>query len=177
MSDAIEILPAERGQIRVFDLDMPPEQVRFLREPGALAQVLGTDDIDLDHVEIFPVQDLEGLGIAGYLVEGCGVPSAQVAPDRETLDAVTGHVLLIRSRAFRGEAARLTPANSITLLATYTEHQTDWSAQPLHSDSALPYSAPRPAPRDVRQRARRIGFAIFAIFMVLIVLGLWALVF
>ena len=52
MTGVIHIPEGERGHIRVFNLDMRPEQVRFLREPGALAQILGIDDIDLDQKNV-----------------------------------------------------------------------------------------------------------------------------
>lgn len=177
MSGVIEIPSGERGLIRVFALDMPPEQARFLKEPGALAQVLGIGEIDLDHVEIFPVSDLENLGVSGYLVEGCDVPSAQIDADRDALDRIAGHVLLVRSRAFGGAAMRLTPAGPLRLIGTYGERPTDWTATPMSTDSARPFSAPRPSPRETRSRARRIGFTLFAAMMTLITLLVLGLVF
>ena len=47
MTEVIHIPESERGHIHVFSLAMRPEQARFLREPGALAQVLGIEEIDL----------------------------------------------------------------------------------------------------------------------------------
>ncbi|MCI5096354.1 MAG: hypothetical protein MRY77_08580 [Rhodobacteraceae bacterium] len=177
MTEAIDIPLGERGAIRVFTLDMHPEQAKFLREPGALAQVLGLDAIDMDQVEIFPVEDLEDLGLEGYLAEGCNVPSEQIAADRDRLQAITGYVLLIRSRAFDGQAVTLTPAQSITLVARYTERGTDWQAQPLQTASAAPFSAPRPSPREARAQARKIGATLFAVMMTLILVVVLMLVF
>ena len=45
MTGTITIPSGERGVIRVFALDMRPEQVKFLTEPGALEQVLGIEDV------------------------------------------------------------------------------------------------------------------------------------
>lgn len=178
MQGVIEIPKGERGVIRVFDLDMPPEQARFLREPGALAQVLGIEDIDLDHVEIFPVSDLEELGLAGYLIQGCGIPESEVAADRARLDAIEGHVLLLRSRAFGGLAERLTPASQITPIASYGEREIKWNAPPMEpSESSKPYSAPKLSPRQARSAARRIGASLFAVVMCLIAFVLYLLVF
>ena len=97
MNPALHIPAGEHGMIRVFDLDMRPEQARFLREPEALAQILGIDDINLDQVEIFPISDLEDLGLVGYLNEGCGIPADQLTADHARLLGLTGHVLLILS--------------------------------------------------------------------------------
>lgn len=176
MSDVIAIPSGERGKIRVFALDMPPEQARFLKEPGALAQVLGIDDIDLEHVEIFPIADLEEIGLAGYLTDGCDVAPDQVEDTRDALEALEGYVLLIRSSAFAGTETRLTPAKPLILIGTYTERPTDWSAQPLETQSAKPFSSPRASPREIRNRAQRIGFTIFAVVMSLIVLLIVSLV-
>lgn len=178
MQGVIDIPKGERGVIRVFDLDMRPEQARFLREPGALAQVLGIEEIDLDHVEIFPISDLEDLGLAGYLTQGCGIPEAEVAPDRDRLNAMEGHVLLLRSRAFGGQAERLTPASQITPIASYGETAIKWTAPPMaESESSKPYSAPRLSPRQARSAARRIGASLFAVVMCLILLGLYLVAF
>ncbi len=178
MLDVIEIPKGERGVIRVFDLDMRPEQARFLREPGALAQVLGVEDIDLDHVEIFPVSDLEDLGLAGYLTQGCGIPEDEVTADRNRLNAIQGHVLLLRSRAFGGLAERLTPASQITPIASYGESAIKWQAAAMaQNESSKPYSAPQLSPRQARHAARRIGASLFAVVMCVIVLVLYLVVF
>jgi hypothetical protein len=177
MTGVIEIPAGERGVIRVFDLDMRPEQVRFLREPGALAQVLGIDDINLDHVEIFPVSDLEELGLAGYLTQGCGLAETEIAPDRDQLAALEGHVLLLRSRAFGGQACRLTPASQIRPIASYGETPINWTAPPQAApESSRPYSGPKISPRAARSAARRIGAALFAVVMSLIAIVLYLVV-
>ncbi|WP_291730107.1 hypothetical protein [Leisingera sp. F5] len=175
MEGVIHIPAGERGVIRLFALAMPPEQAAFLKEPGALAQVLGIKVLDMDQVEIFPVTDLEDVGLTGYLTEGCGVPRAQVEEDREMLQALEGHVLLIRSRAFAGAETRLTPAEQITLMGTYGERQTDWNAPPATAESAKPHSAPKLSPRQARTKARRIGAALFAVVMLLAALLVWVL--
>ncbi|PCJ06882.1 MAG: hypothetical protein COB16_12485 [Rhodobacteraceae bacterium] len=176
MDSVIHIPAGERGIIRVFDLDMRPEQSRFLREPGALAQVLGVDEINLDHVEIFPLSDLEDLGLVGYLNEGCGVPADQLAPDREGLMALSGHVLLIRSRAFDGEEVRLTPATPLTLIGTYREYLTQKTGAPIQTKSARLYTAPRLSPRAGRAKARRIGAGLFTVIMLALLIILRVLV-
>ena len=169
------LIPAgEQRVIHLFDLDMRAEQARFLREPGALAQVLGIDDIDLDHVEVFPVSDLEELGLEGYLRVGCGIPEDALRPDRAKLEAIDGYVLLIRSRALRGEETHLTPAEQIHHVGDYREAGADWAARPASPaetpESAKPFSAPRPSSREARSRARRIGATLFSVVMALIVL-------
>ena len=50
-----------------------------------LGRALGKAPDDPSRVEVFPVSNLEGLGLAGYLIEGCGVAESQIAPDRSRL--------------------------------------------------------------------------------------------
>lgn len=176
MSD-LSVKPGERGVIRIFALDLPPEHSEFLREPGAAGQLLGLETLDDTHVDIIRIKDLEELGLSGYLVEGIGLSPEQVAPDRRRLDALGGHVMVVRSNAFAGEEVELTPDPRLALVATFREPGTDWSGRPMQSDSAKPFSAPKTAPRKARAEARRTGAALFAVVMTLIVLGLLWIIF
>lgn len=172
MSDPMHIRAGEARVIRLFVLNMRPEQARFLQEPGAVEQVLGVSGLDPEQIEVFPVSDLEDLGLYGYLTEGCGVPAEQL--DKASLDATQGWVLLVRSKAFGGNEATLSPNTGVELIGIYTEDGTDWSSTPIQAESAKPYSAPRPSPRQARAEARRIGFTLFVIVMSLIIGGiLW----
>ncbi len=40
----------ERGVIRLFALDMRPEEAKFLHEPGAADQVLGVSGLDPEQI-------------------------------------------------------------------------------------------------------------------------------
>ncbi|TDK43769.1 hypothetical protein [Antarcticimicrobium luteum] len=172
--DALIVPEGEHGRIRVFALDMRPEQAEFLREPGAADQVLGLAGLDPAQIDVIRIADLEGLGLTGYLTEGCGLTEEQILPDRALLEGLEGYVLVLRSRAFQGAAAVLAPDPEVRLIASYDEPDTDWRAEPVRSASAEPYSAPRSAPRAARARARRIGGGLFAVVMILIALLIWA---
>lgn len=178
MSDDALIVPeGEHGRIRVFALDLPPEQAEFLREPGAVDQMLGLAGLDPAQIDVIRLRDLEELGLAGYLTEGCGLPEELIEADRAMLKALEGYVLVVRSPAFKGKPAVLAPEPGVRLIATYVEPGTDWTAEPIRSDSAKPYSAPRQSPREARSRARRIGGGLFAVVMLLIALVLWRVIF
>lgn len=160
----LAITAGERGVIRLFALEMPPEQARFLSEPGAVAQMLGIEGTDLNpsQIDIFALDDLEELGLEGYLLDGCAISSDQI--NRAVISALTGHVLLIRSRAFRDHPVTLTPAPQLTLVATYHEPPTDWSGDSIETDSAKI----RPSPRAARSQARRIGAILFGAVILLV---------
>ncbi|MEX0305755.1 MAG: hypothetical protein AB3N12_00080 [Ruegeria sp.] len=170
MSD-LTIAPHERGVIRLFALDMRQEEAKFLREPGAAGQVLGVDGLDPKQIDIFPVSDLEDLGLYGYLSEGCGVSEDQL--DRTALDAIEGWVMVLRSAAFESQPATLSPDPRVHLIGLYTEEATNWTGGKIDTDSAKPFSA-APVEIELNERPQRIGSAVLAIIILLVIGGaLW----
>ncbi len=169
MSD-LTVAPHEQGVIRLFSLDMRPEEAKFLREPGAADQVMGVDGLDPDQIDIFPVSDLEDLGLFGYLHEGGGVSEDQL--DRNMLEAVEGWVMVVRSAAFGERAAQLAPDPRLHLLGLFTEEATNWTGGAIETESAKPFSAPQ-APID-NDATRRVGSALMAVIALLVIGGaLW----
>ena len=171
MTEVVKILKGSRSEVLLFALEMPPEQVRFLREEeGALAQVLGLEHIDMAQVEVFDVAALEGIGLVVYLHDGIGIPLAELEPLEAELAAYTGHLLLIRARAFVDEGATLTPAAPLSLILRLGETKTNWQPKPAAQDAPK-----RQTPRAARDTARGIGATLFAIVMTLIVLVIYVL--
>jgi len=167
----IDVPAGEYGRIRLFALRMPPERVRFLSEPGATEQVLGIETLDRGQVDIFKVEDLEDIGLTGYLIDGCGVPRAQVEAESAALDALEGWVMAVRSRAFGGEAARLELDPAVVPVATFAEAEAAAPGPDPVSESAKPSYAPEPdrVRRAQRARARQAG-----VVLVIVSLGLLA---
>ena len=173
----LEVRASERRVVRVFALDVPPEQIRFLREePAAIADMLGLTEIDPDHVDLIKLSDLDEYGLGGYLTEGCDVKEDELSPFADRLNGLKGHVLVVLSRAFGGNALTLAPKPGLRLVASFGQAPTDWNArETLDIESAKPATGPRTSPRQARTDARRIGGTIFAVFMVAIALILWAI--
>nr|WP_321249371.1 hypothetical protein [uncultured Ruegeria sp.] len=169
MSD-LTVAPHERGVLRLFALDMRPEEAKFLRETGAADQVLGVPGLDPEQIDVFPVSDLEDLGLYGYLSEGCGVSEDQL--DREMLEAIDDWVMVLRSAALGGRAATLQPDPRLRMIGLFTEEATNWTGGPIETESAKPFSAPQTAPVD--DKPRRMGSAILALVIFLVIGGvLW----
>ncbi|MEX0277975.1 MAG: hypothetical protein AB3N19_10685 [Ruegeria sp.] len=169
MSDLI-VAPHERGVIRLFALDMRPEEAKFLREPGAVDQVLGVEGLDPEQIDIFPVADLDDLGLFGYLHEGCGVSEDQL--NRTKLEAVEGWVMVVRSAAFGGRAATLSPDPRLHLIGLFTEEATNWTGGRIKTESAKPFSAPQTLPDD--DTPRRVGSSLVALIVLIVIGGiLW----
>lgn len=176
-TEALEVRANERRVVRVFALDVPPEQIRFLRdEPAAIADMLGLAEIDPDHVDLIKLSDLDEYGLGGYLTEGCDVEEDDFKPLADRLKTLKGHVLVVLSRAFSGNAMTLAPKPGLRLVASFGQAPTDWNTrETLNIKSAKPATGPRTPPRQARADARRIGGTIFAVFMVAIALILWAI--
>jgi hypothetical protein len=173
MTEPVVVPANETGKVRLYALNLPAERVASMRDPGALDRLLGVLQVDPASVEIFSVDDLAGLGVAGYLAEGCGIPQDQIDPDRARLQTMKGHVMLVLSRAFGGRAVTLNPAAELDLVGTYSERPVDWSTTPIPTESARKRVGSPHSPRDRRSRSRQVGGSIFAAFMVLIAIGLF----
>ncbi|SLN51418.1 hypothetical protein [Ruegeria meonggei] len=166
----LTVAPHERGVLRLFSLDMRTEEAKFLREPGAADQILGVSGLDPAQIDVFPVSDLEELGLFGYLNDGCGVSADQL--NRTMLEAIEGWVMVLRSAAFDGQGADLKPDPRVHLVGLYTEETTNWTGGKIETESAKPFSAPQTLPEG--PKPRRIGSAVLALVILLVVGGvLW----
>lgn len=171
MTDPLLVRAGERGVVRVFSVTIEAGDLRALRMPGAIDTALGMAGVDGYYVELFPVSDLAGVGLATYLSDGCDVPEEVVTPDAARLDAVEGVVMVVLSRAFQGQEARIVPAAQLRLIGTYSQTPVDWTPNgPIETASALPGSGVAQAPYPASQPARRAGAAVFAIFIALVAL-------
>ncbi|MEM6695683.1 MAG: hypothetical protein AAF626_13565 [Pseudomonadota bacterium] len=127
MSDPLNVGEGEREIVRIFALDLPRDQAKAIANqqksngaPPPLAQMLGLDQLDFDHVEVFQARDLTGVGLSGYIIEGLGVDAETVGDDATALDAETGSVVVLHAGAFLGRAVTLEPAAPLRFLGRYT---------------------------------------------------------
>lgn len=127
MSSSMNVPAHESGVIRLFVLDLPEAQIsefkttKYLYDETKwpLKDALGATYLDEDFIEVFPVSDLEGLGLAGYLITGNDVPSDQIDQMRNQLEQITGHVVLVFSSAFGDFAQTLRPTSPLRHIATF----------------------------------------------------------
>lgn len=144
MSTTLNIPRGDRGQIRVFAVNAPAQDVAAMLTKAPKSDVardlLGAPHLDTRSAEIFPVKDLEGLGLAQYLVDGYAVPEGTLVDDRAKLEALEGYVLLLFSDSFAGSEAVLSPGARLTYIGVYSETLPDNVQRPVHTPSAAPYS-------------------------------------
>ncbi|MEL7099070.1 MAG: hypothetical protein AAGM84_09605 [Pseudomonadota bacterium] len=183
MTKLIDIPANERGVIRVFSLSMSEAEAKVLHEnvptdpededaPEPQTVLLGARYLDSDFTEVFPLSNLDGLGLAGYLEAGNGVDPAQLAPDAAKLAALEGWVFIVYSSAFGGFAQTLTPGPELTLIGTYTEPKRDYvGTGPLEAEAAKSFTAPPPAKKKRSDAA--IGGMVATFVLVLLGLFTW----
>ena len=179
MSETITVSSAARGRIWVFDVDLAPGEVKaFTRRNGSwpLQEALGAEIVAPEHAEVIAVEDLEGVGITGYLEAGMGVPAEQLDDMRARLDRLKGAVLVLSAKAFSAEGARLTPRHPLRLVGSFSEEEADMSFEPLRSEAATtPNTPPKSEAPDAPGQKNTAGIAM-AVLLGLTLIGFLLLV-
>lgn len=179
---SLEVARHERGLIRVFALSMEASEARKLRAKDddsaadsakRLAESLGLSAIDADFTEVFPISDLDELGLDGYLVEGNGVTEDQIAPDRSKLAALDGWVMVVYSRAFAGQEMVLRPKPALTLIGTYREPGVDWTEDRALESAAATEPAELPKRPSDAAMMGRVATVVLVLLFALTALMVW----
>ena len=158
---------AERGHARIFAVDLPTAEAETLSRED-LAALLGIETLAEDQHEFFPVGNLEGIGLTGYLTEGMGMDPAEIRADAARLNAIRGHVLILPSAAVRG--LTLTPHAPLRWVGTYREPVTVAPMDRLHADAAeRSESAPRKKPQSEARVMGQVALAALAVIALLVV--------
>ncbi len=176
MSDRIEITPTESGVVRVFDVDLDAEAAKaFNRRNGSwpLKDALGAELLDPEYVDLFQIEDLEGVGLVGYLQDGMGVAAAELADHRAALDRLAGTVLVLGSRAFGGTAQALDTRAPLHLVATFNEEKAPLSFDPLPDESARLDNKPQKAPPSDAAMSGRVATIALLVLFALTGLVIW----
>ncbi|MEM6277389.1 MAG: hypothetical protein AAF714_10615 [Pseudomonadota bacterium] len=170
---ALDIEPGEAGLMRVFALSMTAGEAKALAGDGAAKlAVLGLAEGDADYIEVFPLKNLEGLGLAGYLVEGHGAVEPDVARDQAKLGALGGWVMIVMSKAFTGPG-RIDADARLTLIGAYRQEGIDYSPVKVTSDAAEPYTGKQRKPMSDARISGMVATAVLlflAVFVVIFVL-------
>jgi hypothetical protein len=159
-------IPAhDRNGVRVVTANLTPDDLR--RDKAALAEtLLGDPHLDPAFIEIFDLADLAGVGLSAYLTEGLGVPVASISNPAQ-LDALTGPVLILLSKALHGRDVTLTPDPRLTLVGTYAEERPPVHFEPLPTAAAEGHLAPDLPPDRTPQRPMS-AFLLLGLALVLI---------
>lgn len=177
MTNEIAVPANEFGIVRVFQLsDTLARELARAPALTPLAQALGLETLNADHVQVAALDSLDDLGLTGLLEQGHGVAPATLAPDAQRLAGLTGTAAILRSRAFDGTGLALHPTADCTLIATYAEDGAPPPhLEPLHStgSAGILDGGPKGIPPDYRasRRTLMIGL-VLSVLLALIVLAI-----
>jgi len=121
-------------------------------------------------VELVDIADLEGVGLARFLIEGDGASEAQIAADQPRLDALQGQVMVVASGAFDPAGARLNPDAAVTLVGVYREDVPGVRFEPLPDAGARGVLTPPALPAGPVSKDHRPALYVALAALVLLVL-------
>ena len=184
MSDRFDVKENEHGLVRLFSVDLPPTEIKAFQErdfdgeddnpPWPLKEALGATYLDEDFTELFPVSDLTGLGLPGYMIEGLGIAEKDIAEDQARLSAIKGYVLIVTSKAFGGVAQTLHPRAPLKWIGTYAEESAPVTFEPLPSEAAQGNvnMETKPGPSNAAMSGR-VAMVALLVLALLVALMIW----
>lgn len=171
----VNIPVGEQGTTRVFSLSATPAQARALKaSEQAQATILGVEDVNMDGIELFALDDLGDLGLVGYLREGSDAREEDLKRDGAKLSALEGWVMLVHSLAFAGNGASFLPDPALTLIGTYGQTPATRAEIALPSEAAKPYSGGSDPAIETQTNGRGTGTLVIAGLVAVCLVILWA---
>jgi len=143
-----------------------------------LQTALGAKGLMEDQTEVFKPSDLDQLGVAGYLEQGCGVAPADIDPLRPQLAAIKDAAVVVFSSAFGGVDQKLTITAPLRHIATFEEEKDAINFEKLPSQSAKMQNNPpeeKPAKKPVSDAAMsgRVATVVLLFIFVFTALFIW----
>lgn len=176
--DPAQVRANEHGKLRIFALsDDLAAQIETLGTMDPLFAALGVDRLNAADIQVVPVADLDEIGLTGLLTAGYGIGPAEYADHAEMLNALSGHLALLRSGAFMGQEVRLPADGPARLIACFDEPGAGTPPMtPLRSDSAKGTTGDvgtgRARPSDAAMSGR-IAMAVLLFLAVFVTLLVW----
>ena len=163
-------IPADDyGQIRVFatDADLPVDVIE--KKPCGL-EYLFEADLNPDFIDIVRIKDLGDMTLSAYIAEGYDMASDLV--DKASVNGITGHAILVLSRASGGIETTLTLADGLRHVSTYSSTAKIVAPEPLKSYAAAGTLDPNPT-KPPKSNARMSGMvAMYALLAMFALVGL-----
>lgn len=167
MAQTVKIHALSGKHVVVLALNRPEADLRKTRDEAAraalVADLLGREDAKLTHVDLIAVADLDEIGLAGFLLDGPGVPADELTRHKARLDALTGYVLVLYPGVFDTDT-ELTLGADLTLIAVLNQEPTNWeAAQSLTSAAATELTPGKKKPSDAAMSGRIAMIALLVI--------------
>ncbi|MDP2493295.1 hypothetical protein Q8W25_04660 [Shimia thalassica] len=174
----MQVSETEFGLIRIFSVDEPESGSALFDHDlnsedclNLVQSALGATHLDPDYGELFAVADLEEVGLRGYMVQGLGIAEADVTQDALRLDALSGTVLIVLSKAFGGHAQELSPKSPLRWVGTYREEKAPVHYEPLPSSGSVGVVEEPPHPHQPNPHLN-VLWAVLALPILLIFVGI-----
>lgn len=173
MPVAMTIPQNEFGQVRLFAIDLGPDDARAFADGAMirLPEALDTAPLDMTHAQVFDADDLAGVGLTDYLIEGQGVDPDTIKADRARLDVLTGPLVVVTSSAFKGKARDLRVHAPLRWIGTWPEAQAAPAIDRLTAEAAmggLTGAAPGAMPDQAPRLNRYIVLVMAALALILL---------
>jgi hypothetical protein len=167
MAQTIHIPAFSPRRVVVLAVNRPAAALRKASDAATrselVAELLGRNDAELSHVDLIAVEDLDEIGLAGFLIDGPGVPADELAPHKTRLEALTGLVLILYPGVFEGDT-EITLGPDLTLIAELPQEPTSWqAAQTLTSEAATELTPGKKLPSDAAMSGRIAMLALLVI--------------
>ncbi|MEL7253493.1 MAG: hypothetical protein AAGL23_04915 [Pseudomonadota bacterium] len=163
----LDVKPGEHGVVRIFHLGYRVSmELQHFEAVDRLASALGVDSLKPEDVQIVDLSAVREMGLTTFLMEGYGVSGDEIAPHKDTLTALTGHIAILRSGAFGGTAVTLKPTDEARHIATLNEPRMSAPTAMPNYDSASGTAGdtPRKPVSDKAMSGRIAMYALLAIF-------------
>ncbi len=137
MSDTVQIPAGEHGVVRVFTLGYRVSmELAHFEAVDRLKEALGLEELNADDVQIVDLSAVREMGFSAFLMQAYDVTEDEITPLAATLDALKGHVAVLRSGAFKGVGATVNATGETRLVATLHEPRMSAPEPMPHYDSA-----------------------------------------
>ncbi|MFO7759551.1 MAG: hypothetical protein R6V26_13940 [Roseovarius sp.] len=166
MTTRLDIPAQEAHVVRVFDV---VEEVP-LADEDVLAALGADGELQTGEVELFDIADLGEMPLSTYLAEGHGIAEDDLRDMRGQLDALSGRVLIVPSRAFGGAAMTLRVGAALRLVGRFGEDV------PHAQFQTLPAKGARGSGKAPESRRSQPGMRRAALVLVALLIGVAALV-
>ena len=164
---SLEVTSGEHGVVRVFSLGYRVSmELQHFEAVDKLAQALQVDRLNPEDVQIVDLNAVRDMGLSSFLIEAYGVTEEEMAPLAESLNALQGHVAVLRSGAFQGAALRLAASDDVRLVATLHEPRMSAPAPMSDFESARGTSKGPKERKPVSDKAMSGRIAMYALLAV-----------
>lgn len=173
----VQVNGSDRTTLYLTHLDLPPEAVeRFTQMAGTgewpLKYALGATRLRESFVDVVAIRDLGEMTLSQYLSAAYDVPARTLAQDRNRIDALKGHAVVLPPQAFDGTSQELTINPPLALVGRYGEARpTARGANPM-SRSARGQGGGRPPARRGSGNSPVLKLILAAVALIL-ALVLW----